>query len=77
MQADINILQFGRHKGQALQSIPDDYLCWLGKPTYSGKFYKSLTSMEKTWRVPLMTTMAARQELDRRGFKLIGERWEK
>lgn len=71
------ILRFGDHKGEHIQSIPDDYCMWLAKPKYSGKFYKSLHSMERNWSVPFDVKVAARKELERRGFKLIGERWEK
>lgn len=71
------ILKFGKYKGQNIQSIPDDYLMWLAKPVYSGKFYKSLHSTELNWKVPFNIKMAARKELERRGYKLVGERWEK
>lgn len=70
------IISFGKYKGQDIKSIPDDYCMWLAKPVYSGKFYKSLHSTERNWSVPFAVKIAARQELERRGFKLIGERWE-
>jgi len=50
---------------------------WLAKPVYSNKFYKSLHSTELNWKVPFDVKIAAREELERRGFKLIGERWER
>lgn len=71
------VLKFGKHKGKNIQDVPDDYLMWLAKPMYSGKFYKSLHSTELTWKVPFDVKLAARGELMRRGFELIGERWEK
>lgn len=70
------ILMFGTYKGQSLTNIPVNYCMWLAKPVYSGKFYKSIHSTELNWKVPLAVKIAARAELDRRGFKLIGERWE-
>jgi hypothetical protein len=33
--------------------------------------------MEKNWTVPLTAKIAAREELERRGFKLVGERFER
>jgi hypothetical protein len=72
------VLTFGRYKGRSIASIQDEeYLKWLAKPTYNGKFYKSLHSDELNWKVPFDIKMAARTELERRGYKLIGERWEK
>lgn len=71
------ILSFGQCKGQSIQSIPDGYCMWLAKPVYSNKFYKSLHSTELNWKVPFDVKIAAREELERRGFKLIGERWER
>lgn len=73
----MNLLSFGKYKNQSIQCIPDDYCMWLAKPVYSGKFYKSLHSTERNWSVPFDIKIAARKELERRGFKLIGERWEK
>jgi hypothetical protein len=70
-------IHFGKYKGQNIQSIPDDYCMWLSKPVYSGKFYTCQHSTELKWKVPFDVKMAARKELERRGFKLIGERWER
>ena len=71
------ILTFGVHKNKSLEEIPEDYLMWLAKPVYSGKFYKSLHSTELNWKVPFNIQIAARKVLDSRGYKLIGTRWEK
>lgn len=73
------ILSFGQHKGKALSNpeIPDDYILWLAKPVYSGKFYKSLHSTELTWKVPFNVKIAAREEAERRGWKLRGSEWER
>ena len=72
------ILPFGQYKGRQINSpvIPDQYILWLAKPRYSGKFYKSLHSMEKSWKVPFSVMAEARLEADRRGWRLIGETWE-
>lgn len=71
-------LYFGKYKGHTVQSLKDEeYLKWLAKPVYSGKFYKSLHSTEFVWKVPFAVRMAARAELEQRGYELIGERFEK
>ena len=71
------ILNFGKYKGKKLEDLPEDYIKWLGKPVYSGKFYKSLHSTELNWKVPFPVKVEARKVLEKLGFKLIGERWEK
>ncbi len=71
------ILQFGIYKGKRLEDIPEDYLMWLAKPKYSGKFYKSLHSSELNWKVPFAIKIEARKILESRGWKLKGETWEK
>lgn len=80
MNYNINfpILTFGKYKGTKISELADEeYLCWLGKPTYSGKFYISLHSTEKHFKVPFMITLEARKELENRGYYLIGEKWRK
>jgi hypothetical protein len=71
------IITFGNYIGKPFSSIPDSYMGWLAKPVYSGKFYRSLHSTDLKFKVPLKVTIAARQEMERRGYHLIGERWEK
>jgi len=72
------ILKFGKYKDRELSSLTDEnYLQWLAKPVYTGKFFKSLHSTELTWKVPFDVKMAARGELFSRGYKLVGERFEK
>jgi len=71
-------LNFGKYKGQELSLLTDEnYLMWLAKPMYTGKYYKSIHSTELNWKVPFDVKMAARGELFRRGYKLVGERFEK
>ena len=70
------ILLFGKYKGARLESVPEDYLMWLAKPTYSGRFYKSLHSTELNWKVPFAIKIEARVILESRGYKLKGETWE-
>jgi hypothetical protein len=69
-------LTFGIYKGHSLSSsaIPDDYMKWLA----SRGTYKSKTNrFETAWKVPVDVWMAARIEMERRGYRHIGERFEK
>lgn len=68
-------LDFGIHKGKILEDIPEDYLMWLAKPKYSGKFYENARSTVLNWKVPFAVKTEARKILESRGWKLIGERW--
>jgi len=69
-------LNFGIHKDKSFDKIPIDYLQWVAKPKYSGKFYKSLHVTDLKWKVPFASTVAARKYLFDKGWILIGERWE-
>lgn len=72
------ILQFGKYKGQKIENIQDEnYLKWLAKPKYSGKFYESLHSTDLKWKVPWAVKIEARRVLESRGWKLNGDTWEK
>jgi hypothetical protein len=70
------ILTFGIYENHDLRStaIPDDYIKWLA----SRGTYKSPTNrFETAWKVPVDVWMAARIEMERRGYRHIGERFEK
>ena len=70
------ILSFGIHKGKELSdpTIPDDYMKWLGS---RGKYMSHTNRFETAWKVPVDVWMAARVEMDRRGYDHIGERFER
>jgi hypothetical protein len=69
-------LTFGTFKGSKLSdpSIPDSYIKWLAS---RGKYYKEKHSTEPTWKVPTTVWLAALTEIERRGYQIIGERFEK
>jgi hypothetical protein len=70
------IIEFGKYKGFTLSdlSIPIEYIRWLA----SRGTYKSKTNrFETAWKVPVDVWMAARIEMERRGYRHIGERFEK
>jgi hypothetical protein len=70
------ILQFGQYKGRHLSdlSIPDDYIQWLAS---RGRYTSKTNRFETAWKVPVDIWMAARVEMERRGYRHIGERFEK
>lgn len=69
-------LDFGKFKGHDLSdpAIPDDYMKWLAS---RGKYMSTTNRFETEWKVPVLTWMAAREEMERRGYVHIGERFEK
>jgi hypothetical protein len=69
-------IPFGKFKGTDMADLPEDYLCWVAKPKYSGKYYESLHSTDLKWKVPFPVKIEARRILESRGWKLIGEHWE-
>lgn len=70
------ILDFGIHKGKQLsdQSIPDEYIKWLAS---RGKYRNPVNRFEIMWKVPIMVWLAALREIESRGYRIIGERFEK
>jgi uncharacterized protein (DUF3820 family) len=69
-------IMFGKFKGTSMERLPEDYLMWLSKPKYSGKFYEGTHSTELKWKVPFTVKIEARKILESRGFTLKGEHWE-
>jgi hypothetical protein len=70
------LLKFGIYKEKNLEEIPLDYLKWLAKPTYSGKFYESIHSTDLKWKVPFDVKIEARAVLEKLGWVLNGTVWE-
>jgi len=69
-------LPFGSFKGRELSdpAIPDSYMQWLAS---RGKYQSKTNRFETAWKVPVDVWMAARVEMERRGYRHIGERFEK
>jgi hypothetical protein len=69
-------LDFGIHNGKDISDpdIPDDYIKWMAS---RGKYQSKTNRFETAWKVPVMVWMAAREEMERRGYRHIGERFEK
>ncbi len=70
------ILQFGIYKDHDLSDlfIPDDYMKWLAS---RGRYDSKTNRFETAWKVPVDVWMAARVEMEKRGYRHIGERFEK
>ncbi len=70
------ILTFGTFKGHDLSdpAIPNSYMIWLAS---RGKYMSKKNRFEIAWKVPVDVWMAARIEIERRGYRHIGERFEK
>jgi hypothetical protein len=67
-------LDFGSHKGRVLSdpTIPDEYMRWLAS---RGRYMSGKNRFEVEWKVPVVVWMAARIEMERRGYDHIGERF--
>ena len=70
------ILVFGAFKGHNLSdsAIPDSYIRWLAS---RGGYDSKINRFETAWKVRVDVWMAARQEMERRGYTHIGERFER
>jgi len=69
-------LTFGTHIGKELSdpTIPDSYMEWLAR---RGTYKSPTNRFETKWKVPVLVWMAARLEMERRGYTHIGDRFEK
>jgi hypothetical protein len=69
-------LDFGKFKGIEISDeiIPDEYMKWLAS---RGTYRSKENRFETAWKVPVTVWMAARQEMERRGYRHIGERFER
>ena len=69
-------LNFGVFRGHSISdpAIPDSYIKWLAS---RGKYYKEKHSTEPTWKVPTTVWLESLVEIERRGYKIIGDRFEK
>jgi hypothetical protein len=69
------ILDFGIHKGKQLSDIPIEYLIWLacrGSYQEPGNRYG-----DPAWKVPIVISILARRECERRGYKRYDDHYRK
>lgn len=69
------ILPFGSFCGKELsdRSVPDSYIRWLAS---RGSYHPPGNRFETTWKVPIDIAIHARREMERRGYRHDGDRWE-
>lgn len=69
-------LPFGKYEGKTLDDleIPTEYVRWLAS---RGKFMSTTNRFETAFKVPVPLWMAAREEMENRGWKHVGERFIK
>jgi Putative quorum-sensing-regulated virulence factor len=68
------IIPFGKHKGKDVTEVPHQYLQWAADPEAMNQTRGK--PWDKPFKVPEELQLAARAELERRGFKKHGLRWE-
>ena len=70
------IIPFGAYKGKELsdQAVPDGYVKWMAN---RGAYTSPGNRFEPTWKVPIVLSIQARREMERRGYKHDGEHWKK
>lgn len=68
-------LDFGKFKGHDLSdpAIPDDYMRWLAD---RGSYQEPGNRFVTMWKVPIVTCIEARRELEKRGWRHNGYRWK-
>lgn len=70
------MIDFGKFKGKELTdpSVPDTYIRWLalrGSYTIPGNRFGT------KWKVPIVLSIEARREMEKRGYRRDGDRYEK
>lgn len=72
----MEVISFGRYAGKSLDdpTIPDSYIEWLSG---RGRYAEPGNTFEAKWKVPIVIAIAARREMERRGYKHDGYRYRK
>ena len=69
-----SVINFGRHRGKSISDpkVPDKYIAWLaGRPSMKDP----KNSFKTVWKCPQRLWAFAMREADKRGYKVMGERW--
>jgi uncharacterized protein (DUF3820 family) len=69
-------LTFGRYAGHQLSSstVPDSYVEWLAR---RGSYAEPGNQFETRWKVPIVLSIEARREMERRGYVRRDDRYER
>jgi len=70
------IIPFGKYKDYHLTDhfIPDRYISWLA---LRGSYPDKQNRFETAWKVPIVLSIEARREMERRGYRRINDRYNK
>lgn len=71
------IIPFGRYSGFDTSdriTVPDSYIKWMA---LRGNYTNPANRFETTWKVPITLSIIARREMEDRGYKRVGDRYEK
>ena len=68
------ILEFGQFRGRKLSDlfVPITYIRWLAE---RGSYHLPGNRFETSWKVPIVVCIAARREMERRGWAHDGSKW--
>jgi len=69
-------LTFGIHKGKPLSdpSISDQYIIWMA---LRGSYQEPGNKFNTTWKVPIVLSILARREAEKRGYRRSGDIYRK
>jgi len=71
------IIPFGKYKGYDIAdniTVPDGYVKWLA---LRGSYPSPENRFETRWKVPIVLSIEARREMEKRGWKRVDDRYEK
>lgn len=70
------IIPFGKYKGfdTTDKAVPDSYIGWLAR---RGTYADPDNRFETRWKVPIVLSIEARREMEKRGWKRIDDRYIK
>ena len=70
------IIPFGAYKGRDLtdRTIPDGYISWIAR---RGSYTEPGNRFNTTWKVPIVLSIEARREMERRGYRREDDHYER
>ena len=71
------IITFGKYKGFDLSdriTVPDGYVEWMA---LRASYPSPENRFETKWKVPIVLSIAARREMERRGYRRVDEHYER
>jgi uncharacterized protein (DUF3820 family) len=70
------IIPFGRFKGLDISdtAIPDSYVKWMA---LRGSYQEPGNRFETKWKVPIVISIEARREMERREYRRVDDHYER